>query len=71
MPTLELLESRAIIVRACNDLLRSGADAFSVALLLDSVKADLLIEVPYNALTKYAEEAEAKQETKEEGNANV
>lgn len=68
MKNLTALETRAHISRACNNAMSAGADALTIAMLLDSVKADLLMQVPYTALAELQEENENKQQ---EENADV
>lgn len=56
MATLDLLETRALISQTVNAALGKGVDPMTCAMVLDSIKADLLMNVPYRALTEQAEE---------------
>lgn len=50
MSTLNQLEARAQLSSLCNMAINSGVSVFEMSLILDSVKADLLVQVPYISL---------------------
>lgn len=65
MATLELLEARGLISQVINTIIGKGIDQMTCAVLMDSVKADILMTVPYKAL------AEQQAENTEEENTDV
>lgn len=53
------LITRAKLSRVINDAIREGADTMDLVLLLDSVKADLLIQIPYQVLAAKEQEEDS------------
>lgn len=68
MKTIDSLEARGLLSRSVNAIIGKGAEPLDVVLLLDSIKADLLMSVPYKAL---ADQEEEMNEIHEEGNPDV
>ena len=62
MDDLTLLEARALLSRAVNAAVNAGGSPLQVAMLMDSVKADLLIQVPYKALADQQSENKEQEE---------
>lgn len=71
MATLDLLEARGLISKVINNTISKGVDPMTCAALLDSVKADVLMTVPYKALAEQQEENENEPESSEEEKADV
>lgn len=56
---LTLLDVRAMIARTVNAAINTGClEPLEVAMVMDSIKADLLIQVPYSALSETQKEPE-------------
>lgn len=56
---LTLLDVRAMIARTVNAAINTGGlEPLEVAMVMDSIKADLLIQVPYSALSETQKEPE-------------
>lgn len=71
MPDLNILEIRALLSRSVNAAVNSGATPLEIAMIMDSIKADLLIQVPYKALADQQAELTEANETTEGADANV
>lgn len=56
MNDLTILEVRALLSRAVNAALNNGMTPLECCMIIDSIKSDLLIQVPYKALADQQEE---------------
>lgn len=64
---LTRLEVRGMITRAVNTGIQAGLSPLEVAMTLDSIKADLLLQASYQALAEQEEENRVAQESTESG----
>ena len=64
---LTRLEVRGMITRGVNAGIQAGLSPLEVAMTLDSIKADLLLQASYQALAEQEEENRVAQESTESG----